>query len=246
MAFQALLKYTLQWGVAVFLGAVTAVSISAEQGKGIKSPQAGKPAATLSRIIYKPPLLDAPPARVGGSTPCTGGKAAILQVLAPDHAGLTTQAQPTLYWYASTPVVVRFEIAPINEDETAPLLKVEAGSKKLAGIQQLGLGDHNISLQPELTYQWSVMLAADEGSRSAGVIASGLIKRMEPGEGLTSRIKRIKGTGLVNVYASEGIWYDALETISSMIEESPGDKGLVAIRASLLDQVGLQVVTGTR
>ena len=86
----------------------------------------------------------------------------------------------------------------------------------------------------------------DKGSRSAGIIASGLIERMELGEGLTSRIKRSKGTDLVNVYASEGIWYDALETISSMIEESPEDKGLEAIRASLLDQVGLQVVTGTR
>jgi len=134
MAYQALLKYTLQWGVAVFLGAVTAVSISAEQGKGIKSPQAGKPAAALSRIIYKPPLLDAPPARVGES-----GETAVLQALAPDHVGMTTRAQPTLYWYARTPVVVRFEIAPIKKDGSDPLLKVEASSKKLAGIQQLDL-----------------------------------------------------------------------------------------------------------
>ena len=246
MTYQILLKYGLQWGLAVLLGMVTTVSISAEQEKNVKSQQAGKPAATLLRIIYKPPLLDAPPARVGGSTPGTGGKAAILQVLAPDHAGLTTQAQPTLYWYASTPVVVRFEIAPINEDGAAPLLNVEAGSKKLAGIQQLDLGDHNISLLPELTYQWSVTLVADEGSRSADVIASGLIEHMEPGEGLISRIERSHGTELVDVYANEGIWYDALETISSMIEESPGDKGLEAIRASLLDQVGLQIVTGNK
>ena len=52
------------------------------------------------------------------------------------------------------------------------------------------------------------------------------------------------GTELVAVYASEGIWYDALETISSMIDKSPEDQGLVAIRASLLDQVGLHAATG--
>jgi len=91
-----------------------------------------------------------------------------------------------------------------------------------------------------------VVLVADKGSRSPSVIAGGVIEYMEPGEGLTSRIKRSKGTDLVNVYASEGIWYDALETISSMIEESPEDKGLEAIRASLLDQVGLQIVTGNQ
>jgi hypothetical protein len=246
MAFQTLLKYGLQWGIAVLLGAVTAVSISAEQGKGVKGSQAGRPAAMQSAIIYKPPLLDTPPARVGGSTLGTGDEAAILQALVPDHAGLTTHAQPTLYWYASTPVMVRFEITLINEDGTGPLLELEAGSKKVAGIQQLNLGDHNISLQPGVAYQWSVALAADEGSRSPGVIAGGVIERMEPGEGLTSRIENTHGTDLVSVYAIEGIWYDALQTISSMIDKSPEDQGLVAIRASLLNQVGLQVVTGTR
>jgi hypothetical protein len=246
MTFQTLLKYGLQCGVAVLLGAVTTVSISAEQDKGMKSPQAGKPAATRPAIIYKPLLLNAPRTKAGGSTRDTGGEAAILQVLSPDHAGLTTRAQPTLYWYARTPVVVRFEIAPIKKDGTGPLLEIEAGSNKVAGIQQLNLGDHNISLQPGSVYQWSVALATDKGSRSPRAIAGGVIEYMEPGEGLTSRIKRNHGTDLVNVYANEGIWYDALETISSMIEESPEDKGLEAIRASLLDQVGLQVVTGTR
>ena len=67
---------------------------------------------------------------------------------------------------------------------------------------------------------------------------------MEPGEGLTSRIEKSHGMELVGVYASEGIWYDALGTISSMIDKSPEDQGLVAIRASLLDQVGLHAATG--
>jgi hypothetical protein len=247
MTYQSLLKYSLQWGIAVLLGAVTAVSISAEQGKGVKSPQAGKPAATYSAVRYIPPLLDDDAlAKEGESSRGTGGEAAILQVLAPDHAGLTTQAQPTLYWYARTPMVVRFEIAPIKKDGSNPLLKTEAGSKKVAGIQQLNLGDHNISLQPETAYQWSVVQVGDEDSRSAGVIASGLIERMEPGEGLTSRIERSHGTDLVDVYAIEGIWYDALETISSMIDKSPEDQGLVAIRTSLLNQVDLQVVAGNQ
>ena len=241
MTYQTLLKYGLQLGVAFFLGAVTTVSISAEQGKGVKGSQAGKPVASQSAVIYKPPLLGAPPDRVDGSTRGAGGEAAILQALAPDHVGLTTHVQPTLYWYARTPMVVRFVIALVDEDGIDPLLEVEAGSKKVAGIQQLNLGDHNISLQSEVAYHWSVTQVVDEGGRSAGVIASGLIERTEPGEGLTSRIENNQGTNLVTVYANEGIWYDALEAISSMIDKSPEDQGLVAIRTSLLDQVGLRI-----
>ena len=239
MSYQTLLKYGLQWFVAISLWAVTIASSAAEQGPGVKGSQADTPAATRSAVIYKPPLLDAPRTRVDGGAGDTGSEAASLQVLAPDHAGLTTQVQPTLYWYARTPVAVRFEFVRIDEAGVVPLLEVKAGSDKVAGIQQLNLGDHNISLQPELAYQWSVAPVMDEDSRSTAVI-----ERMKPGEGLTSRIEKSRGMDLVGVYAIEGIWYDALETISSMIDKSPEDQGLVAIRASLLDQVGLQSVTG--
>ena len=60
MTYQTFLKYGLQWVIAISLGAVTAVSSAAEQGPGVKSSQASKPAATRSAITYKPPLQDAP------------------------------------------------------------------------------------------------------------------------------------------------------------------------------------------
>jgi hypothetical protein len=244
MTYQTLLKYGLQWVVAISLVAATTISSAAEQDQGVKGSQAGASAIKLSDFTYKPLLLDAPQTRVDGSTQGTSGEAAILQVLAPEHTGLTLQAQPTLYWYAHPPVATRFKIGRIDKDKIAPLLEVEASNEKVAGIQQLDLGDHNISLQPEVSYQWSVTQVIDAGSQSKGVIASGVIERTELGEGLTSRIEMSHGTDLVAVYASEGIWYDALETISSMIDKSPDDQGLRTIRASLLDQVGLQAATG--
>ena len=105
------------------------------------------------------------------------------------------------------------------------------------------MGKHSISLQPELSYQWSVVQVSDKGKQSTTTIASGIIERMKPGEGLSNRIKNSQGTELVNVYAIEGIWYDALETISSMIDKSPEDQSLVAIRKSLLEQVGVHIAT---
>ncbi|MEN8207303.1 MAG: DUF928 domain-containing protein [Pseudomonadota bacterium] len=244
MTYQSLIKYGLQWIVAISLGAVIATSNAAEQGQSVMGSQAVKTADMRPAIIYKPPLRDDSPDEADESKRGMDGEAAILQVLAPDHTGLTLQAQPTLYWYARTPVVTRFKIALLDKDKIDPLLEVKAGSEKAAGIQQLNLGDHNLSLQPELRYQWSVTQVIDEGSQSTGVIASGVIELMEPGEGLTSRIEKSHGMDLVSVYAIEGIWYDALKTISSMIDESPEDQSLVAIRESLLDQVGLHAAAG--
>jgi hypothetical protein len=192
-------------------------------------------------VFYKPPLRGAPQARVGGGTRGSGS-IAVLQVLAPDHVGLTTRAQPTLYWYARTPAAARFEVALIDAEGIDPLLEVEAGAGKAAGIQQLNLGDHGVSLQPGVSYQWSVALVADAGSRATDLVASGVIERIEPDEGLDNRLSAGTGLQRVEIFASEGIWYDALDEISSLIAASPEDESLREVRDQLLLQVGLQEV----
>ena len=194
-------------------------------------------------IIYKPPLRGMPGTRVGAGTRGSGD-AAVLQVLAPDHTGLTTVAQPTLYWYANAPGKARFEVALIDEQGVDPLLEVDAGDGRVTGIRHINLGDYGVSLQPGVPYQWSVMLVADADNRSSDLVASAVIKRIKPEAGLANRIRNSSGMALVNVYASEGIWYDALNGISSQIAASPDDASLVAIRNNLLEQVGLQAVTG--
>ena len=196
-----------------------------------------------STFAYQPPQRGAPQARVGGGTRGIGGDVPELQVLAPDHVGLTTQAQPTLYWYAHSPVSAHIEFALIDETSIDPLLELETGKVKVTGVQHLNLADHNITLSPGVPYQWSIALIMDEDSRSTDVIASGVVELIEPNKEMKSRIDASQGTDLVAAYANEGVWYDALDTISTMIEKSPTDQQLVAIRATLLDQVGLQAVS---
>ena len=238
MSYQFFIKAVLFMGAAVLLAA-TSVCVPAA-GPDMQS---GK-TVMKSAFAYQPPQRGAPQARVGGGTRGAGGDMPELQVLAPDHVGLTTHAQPVLYWYAHTPVAAHIEFALIDETAIDPLLEFETGEVKVTGVQHLNLADHKIMLEPGVPYQWSVALVMDEGSRSTDVMASGVIEMIEPDKAVSSRIADSRGTDLVSVYANEGIWYDALDTISSMIASSPQDQELVAIRATLLDQVGLQAVSG--
>jgi hypothetical protein len=241
MSYQALLKSGLQLAAAILLGTVTVVSGAEEQGKATKDArQADKRATVRLAVNYRPPLRDDSRVMAGAGSRTADGKTARLEALVPDHVGLTTNAQPVLYWYASTPVDVNVEISLVNKGEAASLLMTVVDSRNVAGIHQLDLSDHKISLQPEVLYQWSVAAVSGEGGHPENIVASGIIEHMEPGEGLRNRIRKVRGIALVEVYAYEGLWYDALESISSMIEESPEDRNLVAIRASLLDQAGLQ------
>ena len=222
--------------VMITLGTFTAVSSAAEQMRPVKDTQAAKPAATIPNITYRPPLLDNSADMTAISTKGMQGKTVLLKVLAPDHTGLTLQPQPTLYWTMRSKAAIQFVIAEIA-DGAKPIL--DAVIEKGPGIQQLDLARYNISLKPGTRYRWSVTQVVKEGGKSTDVIASGVIERIEPGEGLSNRIKRARGVVLVDVYAIEGIWYDALQTISSMIDKTPEDRNLSAIHQSLLNQVGV-------
>ena len=48
-------------------------------------------------------------------------------MLAPDHTGLTTQEQPSLYWYLSEPAPYPIELTIIDDQTTLPLLERRLG-----------------------------------------------------------------------------------------------------------------------
>lgn len=194
------------------------------------------------RLIYKPPSRGAPLARVGAGTRGHGMPGTELHVLTPDHTGLTTKAQPTLYWYVSEPVSAHFEFALIKDSGLETVTEAELSAIKESGIQKLSLKDHAVTLMPGVEYQWFVALVSDEKQRSRDIVASGVIKRVQPEQALAIKLDAMASEQQVIAYAKEGLWYDALETISTLIESRPGDHQLREMRASLLDQVGLQDV----
>jgi len=237
----AFVKQAMQLASALVLGVATLTSNAADQPHNGADSGSGEMVSMPTAPVYKPPLRGAPQARVGGGTRGAGPQSIVLQVLVPDHAGLTTQAQPALYWYTKKPAAAHFEIALIDEDAIDPLLELEVDKEAAAGIQRLDLKEHAISLQPGVAYQWSVALIRDASSRSADIVSSGVIKRVEPDAALEKRIDASSGTERVALYPGEGIWYDALDTLSTLIAQSPEDRNLADMRTALLDQVGLKL-----
>ena len=146
-------KNALLLVIATLLVAITSVSSATEQVQDAKSSKAN-PSATRSNIIYKAPLFDTPQYEVSQSKRSVKNETCLILALAPDHTGLTLQSQPTLYWYTSTPVALRFTINVINNKKTESLIQIDIN--KAAGIQKLDLAKHGITLQPGLIYQWSV------------------------------------------------------------------------------------------
>jgi len=208
----------------------------AAPGAGDTTVQAKSDSASVGGFSYRPPMRGAPAARIGGGTRGIGDMTLELVVLAPDHTGLTTREQPTLYWYISKPVASRLEVTVINDQAIDPALPTHAG------IQSIDLAKAGVKLKPGVEYRWFVSAIGDPDQRSNDVVASGTIERITPDKALKSKIAGANERDLARVYAQAGVWYDTIDTLSRMIEKSPGDSALREQRAELLEQVGLKSV----
>jgi hypothetical protein len=191
-------------------------------------------------FAYRPPMRGAPAARIGGGTRGIGDTTLELAVLAPDHTGLTTKEQPTLYWYVSKAVPTRLEVTVINDAAIDPALEQEVVAPHQVGIQRIDLAQTGTKLEPGVEYRWFVSAVADPGQRSNDVVASGTIQRITPDGALQAKIAGADERALARIYSEAGMWYDAIDALSRMIAKSPNDAALRHQRAALLQQVGLQ------
>ena len=193
-------------------------------------------------FIYKPPKRGKPGNRVGGGTRGQGGDIPPLAALVPDHTGLTTKNQPSLYWFLAKPTTNRIEFTISNEQGINPLLEIRLTNQDRKGIQCIHLSDYGLKLLPEIEYQWFVALVPDPDSRSKDSVAGGTIKHITPSKILIQKLSTVGIMEIPLIYADEGIWYDALSAICELIKTHPNDKNLRLQRASLLEQVGLPEV----
>jgi len=206
------------------------------------SPPAGE---TVPPVKFRPPSRGAPATRLTGGSRGSGDATITLDVLAPDETGLTTQEQPSLFWYQSKPAAAKFELTLLEENKLKPLLQVKFERSSKAGIQRIKLSEHGVKLAPNVEYQWVVALVTDPDNRSSDLVASGAIKRIEPSAELRARIAGAGPAALPGIYAEAGIWHDALETLSDMVDARPNDKALRQARADLLTQVGLKAAASS-
>ena len=193
-----------------------------------------------AKLKFNRPSTGAPTVRLTGGSRGAGDSTVTLDVLAPAEVGLTTQEQPSLFWYQSKPSKAKFEVTLLQDNQVKPMLQVTAENAMQSGIHRVRLSDHGVKLMPGVEYQWVVALVSDPQNRSSDLVASGMIKRIEPDASLKGRIATAVPATLPGVYADAGVWYDALAAISDQIDANPADKSLRQSRADLLRQGGLK------
>jgi hypothetical protein len=195
-------------------------------------------AADAGVPVYNPPSRGAPGGRIGGGTR-GGGNIFVLSVLAPDHSAFTTSEQPSLYWFISKPTALPIELTVMDSQGIKPLLETKLPSPAEPGIQRVRLADYNVHLAPGAAYRWFVAVVSDADRRSKDILAGGAIERVDLQEDVKAKLAQASDKEVPFVYAQAGLWYDALKSISDLIDASPQNQELRNERTALLKQVGL-------
>jgi Domain of Unknown Function (DUF928) len=206
------------------------------------APLAAPPAVAASALpVYHPPEISGGilPIRVGGGSRGAGSDDMTVEVLVPDQIALTTRVQPSLYWYQSKAAKTRCEVTLTQPEVARPLLVLQSTGPTPAGIHAIRLGDYKVKLAPKVVYKWSVAVVTDAENRSEDIIANGVIEYREPSPDLAAKLASGDDSNRASLYAAAGIWYDALDALSTLIEKNPHDRALQDQRAALLTQVGL-------
>lgn len=201
--------------------------------------------------VYQPPATeDLSPARVLGTTSRGAADESLsLAVLAPDHTGLTVQAQPTLYWYVSKPIKGNIVVTVQGQNDIDPLLEIKRNTSLQAGVVALPMRRHAASLKTGVEYRWSVSINSGKDTDNS-LTTSGVIKRVAPSPAITTSAdadtrKDAQGDALkaARSLASGGIWYDAIEKLSvpraNGVNAALGTNTRRQYRAALLRQVNL-------
>lgn len=201
-------------------------------------------AESAAKVLYVPPRKGAPApgTKRGGGTRGMNKSVPVISVIAPDHVGWTLQAQPVLYWFASTEQNLPYEFVLIADSAEAPAVETRLPQPAHPGIQQIRLSDYHVKLLPGERYQWSVALILDSDEPSGNIVAKGVIERVDRDKLDQPLSSDIATADAPRRYAEAGVWYDAVATISDLILANQADGELLRQRASLLEQGGLSEV----
>lgn len=156
-----------------------------------------------------------------------------ITLLVPDgDAVLTTEAQPTLAWYLKSNQAIDMKFVLHHPEHADPVYTQEL--KSAAGLVEISL-PAAAALEVGVPYRWTVFVNCE--SSDSFVYTRSFVERIEaPSEldTITSSLDRAA------FYASQGIWYDALNLLIGTYRQGAQADTLVELR-SLLQQINTEI-----
>jgi hypothetical protein len=154
------------------------------------------------------------------------------------NLGLTV-TNPTFWFYVPYTLTHEHSVEFVLKNENNDVYKTKfAGLGTPPGIVSLRLPS-TVPLKADKNYDWYLYIYCDSQNKDKFVFVNGLVRRVER-PNLKSQLQSATPQKRIILYATEGIWYDALTGLAELHRAYPQDYKLNDDWAGLLQSVGLE------
>ena len=168
-----------------------------------------------------------PETNTGGGTTrgCSGGDMPLTVLASRNYMGQMISRHPTLAWFVPPDSVARpieviiYEWLPGGKSKEVSKTPLQS----TPGVMNLSpFSQNEPGLQPGKEYSWQVVLHCDPDNPSADLVsrASFEVVKMPTTILQTKLNKAINSVEKINIYAEEGLWYDALSEALKLAKAS--------------------------
>jgi hypothetical protein len=155
------------------------------------------------------------------------------------NLGLTVVESPTFWFYVPYTLTPEHFVEFVLKDGNNYVYKTKFSGREIPpGVVSLRLPS-TVSLEARKNYDWYFLIYCDSQNKNKFVSVNGLVRRVER-PNLKNQLQWAIPQERLIVYASQGIWYDALNEIAERRRTSPEDDNLKNDWESLLQSVGLK------
>lgn len=155
--------------------------------------------------------------------------------------GLTTSGHPTFVFYvpyALNPDLPLIFVLQNSARENIYQTSIKATIPQ-SGFVSVSLPVTQKPLEINQFYRWFFVV---DCAHESSPLVEGWVQRTVPSPALSKSLKNADGQQRVALYAANGIWYDAISTLSALRRREPKNSQFMADWVSLLESVGLKEI----
>jgi hypothetical protein len=244
MVTPRLLKSVVTISVSIFLMPVTSWVDGLPNHTFASAALASVPEQLKTALNYAPPRRGTPRRTQGtGSRGCSQSQPVALELIVPnDHTAQTVSGHPTFFWHVSDIPNQPVEFSLVEAGVAQPIFVKQIQPQK-PGLVRMEMPKNLPELSPDKEYRWSVSLVCNANRRSNDTFAQSWVKRVSGTAALEQQLATARSDrDRALVYAKAGLWYDALNAISTAQAANPTDSSIREDFLNLLDQAGLTKV----
>lgn len=163
-----------------------------------------------------------------------------LTALVPDSStGFTLAPSPSLWFYLPYRLTEQHSLEFVLKDSQDDLVytKTLAGNETAPGIVNFRL-PQSVILDTAQSYEWYLLVQCDADNQERFVFVNGAIRRLERPE-LQQQLATLPTAARSNLYAGESIWYDALDSMATQLQDAPQNDQIRTEWTQLLQSIGL-------